>query len=147
MPQFPLSGAALYHTNKPEVVEQRVMAVYFDKKDKRVVRIADYGLKDGKVFMVYGTPGGETIGQTEFQMLVNVIDFKLPVQQAVEFPRFALDAKPNFYKPGSEISITMENRVSEKARKALEAMGHKLNVTSDFTAAIGRSAGGVPLIA
>lgn len=35
---------------KPEVVDQRVMAVYFDKKDKRVTRIADYGLKDGKVF-------------------------------------------------------------------------------------------------
>ena len=35
---------------KPEVIDQRVMAVYFDKKDKRVTRIADYGLKDGKVF-------------------------------------------------------------------------------------------------
>ncbi|HSI39638.1 MAG TPA: outer membrane protein assembly factor BamE [Xanthobacteraceae bacterium] len=35
---------------KPEVVEQRVLAIYFDKKDKRVVRIADYGLQDGKVF-------------------------------------------------------------------------------------------------
>jgi outer membrane protein assembly factor BamE (lipoprotein component of BamABCDE complex) len=35
---------------KPEVVDQRVLAVYFDKKDKRVTRIADYGLKDGKVF-------------------------------------------------------------------------------------------------
>lgn len=35
---------------KPEVVDQRVMAVYFDPKDKRVTRIADYGMKDGKVF-------------------------------------------------------------------------------------------------
>ncbi|MFT0859032.1 outer membrane protein assembly factor BamE [Ancylobacter sp. G4_0304] len=35
---------------RPEVIEQRVMAVYFDPKDKRVTRIADYGLKDGKVF-------------------------------------------------------------------------------------------------
>ena len=32
-----------------KIVDQRVLAVYFDDKD-RVVRIADYGLKDGKVF-------------------------------------------------------------------------------------------------
>jgi gamma-glutamyltranspeptidase/glutathione hydrolase len=94
-------------------------------------------LKDGKLFMAYGTPGGETIGQTEFQMLVNVIDFHLPVQQAVESPRFALNAKPNFYKPGSEISITIENRFREASLKALQAMGHHLAITSDFTAAVG----------
>ena len=61
-------------------------------------------LKDGKLAFVFGTPGGETIGQTEFQVLVNLIDFDLPVQQAIEAPRFVLDAKPNFYKPGAEIS-------------------------------------------
>ncbi|MCK0197730.1 outer membrane protein assembly factor BamE [Ancylobacter sp. 6x-1] len=35
---------------KPEIVDQRVLAIYFDPKDKRVTRIADYGMKDGKVF-------------------------------------------------------------------------------------------------
>ena len=94
-------------------------------------------LKDGKVAMVFGTPGGETIGQTEFQMLVNVIDFHMPVQQAVEHPRFVLDAKPNFYKPGSEIAVTIERRVTPAAVKALEEWGHKLAPTSDFTAAAG----------
>ena len=44
-------------------------------------------LKDGKLAFVFGTPGGETIGQTQFQMLVNLIDFQLPVQQAIEAPR------------------------------------------------------------
>jgi gamma-glutamyltranspeptidase/glutathione hydrolase len=94
-------------------------------------------LKDGKLAMVFGTPGGETIGQTEFQMLVNLVDFKLPVQQAVESPRFVLDAKPNFYKPGSEVTVTIERRVPAAAVKALEAMGHKMAPTSDFTAAAG----------
>ncbi|WP_263409061.1 gamma-glutamyltransferase [Terriglobus tenax] len=94
-------------------------------------------LKDGKPAFVYGTPGGETIGQTEFEMLVNLIDFKLPVQQAVENPRFAVDAKPNFYKPGSEISITIENRVPAKTMEALKAMGYILKPGGDFTAAVG----------
>lgn len=94
-------------------------------------------LKDGKVAMVFGTPGGETIGQTEFQMLVNVIDFHMPVQEAVENPRFVIDAKPNFYKPGSEISVTIERRVPAAALRTLEEWGHKLAPTSDFTAATG----------
>jgi gamma-glutamyltranspeptidase / glutathione hydrolase len=94
-------------------------------------------LKDGKVAMVFGTPGGETIGQTEFQMLVNVVDFKMPVQQAVEHPRFVLDAKPNFYKPGSDVTVTIEKRVPAAALKSLEEWGHKLAPTADFTAAAG----------
>jgi outer membrane protein assembly factor BamE (lipoprotein component of BamABCDE complex) len=32
-----------------QVVDQRVIAVYFDK-ERRVTRLADYGIKDGKVF-------------------------------------------------------------------------------------------------
>jgi gamma-glutamyltranspeptidase / glutathione hydrolase len=94
-------------------------------------------LKDGKIAMVFGSPGGETIGQTEFQMLVNVVDFHMPAQQAVENPRFALDAKPNFYKPGSAISITMEDRVPTATIRALEQWGHAIRPTSDFTAAVG----------
>ncbi|MCK0208596.1 outer membrane protein assembly factor BamE [Starkeya koreensis] len=35
---------------RPEITDQRVVAVYFDPKDKRVTRVADYRLKDGKVF-------------------------------------------------------------------------------------------------
>jgi gamma-glutamyltranspeptidase/glutathione hydrolase len=94
-------------------------------------------MKGGKLAMVFGTPGGETIGQTEFEMLVNVLDFHMPVQTAVESPRFALDAKPNFYKPGAEITVTIENRVPANTLKALTAMGHKLSVATDFTAAVG----------
>ena len=81
-------------------------------------------LKDGKVAFVFGTPGGETIGQTEFQVLVNLIDFDMPVQQAIEAPRFALNAKPNFYKPGAEITVQIEGRVPAETIAALKAMGH-----------------------
>jgi gamma-glutamyltranspeptidase / glutathione hydrolase len=85
-------------------------------------------LKDGKLSFVFGSPGGETIGQTEFQMLVNLIDFRLPVQQAIEAPRFSLDANPNFYKPGSEIEVSIESRMPQQTIDALKAMGHKLRV-------------------
>jgi gamma-glutamyltranspeptidase/glutathione hydrolase len=85
-------------------------------------------LKDGKLAFVFGTPGGETIGQTEFQMLVNLIDFAMPVQQAIEAPRFALVAAPNFYKPGASITVRIEGRVPAATIAALKEMGHAVEV-------------------
>ncbi len=85
-------------------------------------------LKDGRVAFVFGSPGGETLGPTGFQGLVNLIDFGMPVQQAIEAPRFALSASPNFYKPGSEITVRIENRVPAQTIEALKAMGHNVLV-------------------
>lgn len=53
-----VSGEAFYYISqktqrtaflKPEIVDQRVLVVYFDR-ERRVTRIANYGLQDGKVF-------------------------------------------------------------------------------------------------
>jgi gamma-glutamyltranspeptidase / glutathione hydrolase len=68
-------------------------------------------LKGGKLAYVFGTPGGETIGQTEFQVLLNLVDFEMPVQAAIEAPRLVLNAEPNFYKPGAAITVQIEGRV------------------------------------
>jgi gamma-glutamyltranspeptidase/glutathione hydrolase len=85
-------------------------------------------LREGKLAFVFGTPGGETIGQTQFQVLINLVDFEMPVQQAIEAPRLALDADPNFYKPGAAITVRIENRVSAETIAALKAMGHTVEV-------------------
>jgi gamma-glutamyltranspeptidase / glutathione hydrolase len=85
-------------------------------------------MKDGKLAFVFGTPGGETIGQTQFQVLVNLVDFKLPVQQAIEAPRFSLNAEPNFYKPGAAIEVSIEGRMPPQTIEALKSMGHTVRV-------------------
>jgi gamma-glutamyltranspeptidase / glutathione hydrolase len=61
-------------------------------------------------------------------VLVNLIDFDMPVQQAIEAPRFALSAKPNFYKPGADITVEIEGRVPAETIAALKAMGHAVRV-------------------
>ena len=94
-------------------------------------------LKDGKLVLAIGTPGGEGIGQTQLQALVNVLDFGMPIQEAIEAPRFVLDADPNFYKPGAAVTIAIERRVSADTRAALAAMGHTLRALPDFSAAVG----------
>ena len=90
--------------------------------------------KDGKPVMSFGSPGGETIGQTEFQMAINVLDFGMSPQQAVEAARFALGAAPNFYKPGAAITMNLENRVPPEVVKALQAKGHTVRLGSGWNA-------------
>lgn len=44
--------------------------------------------KNGKLVMVVGTPGGATIITSVYQVILNVLDFKLSLQEAVNLPRF-----------------------------------------------------------
>ncbi|MEO8681358.1 MAG: gamma-glutamyltransferase [Vicinamibacterales bacterium] len=94
-------------------------------------------LKNGQLVLAIGTPGGETIGQTEFQGIVNVLDFGLTIQEAIEAPRFRLDPDPNFYKPGAAITLAIERRVPAATIKALEAMGHRVELLTEYTAGVG----------
>lgn len=60
---------------KPEITDQKVLAIYFDK-NKRVARVAQYGLKDGKVFdfVSQTTPtSGEDLSLV--QQLIGLITF------------------------------------------------------------------------
>ena len=90
-------------------------------------------LKDGKFVMAVGTPGGETIGQTQFQVLLNVLDFGMSIQDAVAAPRMALVADPNFYKPGAAIKVRIENRISEDVANALKSMGHDAELIGGYS--------------
>ena len=85
-------------------------------------------LKDGRFHLALGTPGGETIGQTQFQVLLNILDFGMGIQEAIEAPRIALVADPNFYRAGSDITVRLEGRIAPQVIDDLEAMGHIVEV-------------------
>ncbi len=75
--------------------------------------------KDGKPWAAFGTPGGATIPSTLMQIVVNLVDFRMALRDAVEFPRVhfggvgAVDAEP----------AALVFDVAER----LLGMGHKLN--------------------
>jgi gamma-glutamyltranspeptidase/glutathione hydrolase len=106
-------------------------------------------LDNGRLRMIFGTPGGETIGQTQFQTLVNVIDRGMSIQDAIEAPRIALDAEPGFYTPGAAITLQMESRFPPEVAAGLTAMGHRVEQVGPY--AIGSvqgilvSADGLPM--
>ncbi|CAM3268567.1 gamma-glutamyltransferase [Empedobacter stercoris] len=75
--------------------------------------------KDGKLFMVVGTPGGSTIITSVFQAIINVVDFGMTMQEAVAAPRFHHQWLPDQidYEP---------NAISENVRESLKQKGYVL---------------------
>ena len=90
-------------------------------------------MKGGEFVLAVGTPGGETIGQTQFQMLLNVFDFGLGIQQAIEAPRLSLSADPNFYRPGAEIALRVESRMAPSVVSRLAELGHTVELVAPYS--------------
>ncbi|HAT77641.1 MAG TPA: gamma-glutamyltransferase, partial [Flavobacterium sp.] len=66
---------------------------------------------NGKLFMVLGTPGGSTIITSVFQTILNVYEYKMSMQEAVNAPRFHHQWLPDevVFEPNSFSNITLEN--------------------------------------
>ena len=79
-------------------------------------------LKDGKVKMVVGTPGGTTIPTSVFQAIVDVIDFKQNANFSVNAPKFHHQWLPEVVK--------VENKFPETTIKALEKKNYKFEKVS-----------------
>ncbi len=92
-------------------------------------------MKDGAPFMILGSPGGDDQVMRTLQTLVNVIDFGMNVQQAIEAARwssraFPASPFPHTMYPGD---LSVEARVPEAVRQALVAKGHKLRVAGAWS--------------
>jgi gamma-glutamyltranspeptidase/glutathione hydrolase len=75
--------------------------------------------KDGKLFMVVGTPGGSTIITSVFQAILNVIEFDQGMQQAVNSKRFHSQWMPD--------TVVMESGALDTlTRQKLEKKGYKM---------------------
>ncbi|HEY4140985.1 MAG TPA: gamma-glutamyltransferase [Pseudolabrys sp.] len=83
-------------------------------------------LKDGKPFLITGSPGGSRIITAVLQQVVNVIDFKMPVDEAVGAPRLHHQWQPDqvFAEPGFDPAVLA----------ALAARGHIITPTRPATA-------------
>lgn len=91
-------------------------------------------IKDGKPVLNIGTPGGDAIWQTMFQLVVNVLDFDMDVQTAIEAPRYR-----TFNFGGNDLRL--ESRVSEDILSALAERGHNIRMFPDWTMSVGGAQG------
>ena len=85
--------------------------------------------KAGQIFMPFGCPGGDTQVQGMLQMLLNVVDFGLDPQAAIEAPRAITLSLENSFWPHRSLAgrIDVESRVPEHVRADLAAWGHDVH--------------------
>jgi gamma-glutamyltranspeptidase/glutathione hydrolase len=94
-------------------------------------------MKDSQPFMITGSPGGDDQVMVTIQTLINVIDFGMNVQQAIEAPRWSTSSFPSSPFPHTMLpgAMAVEDRIPEATRKELIARGHKLRVAPPWSMA------------
>ena len=75
--------------------------------------------KDGKAILIIGSPGGRTIINTVFQTVLNVVEFDMPIDKAIEAMKIHHQWLPDKL-------LYEKNLLSPDTRKSLELMGHRL---------------------
>ena len=87
-------------------------------------------MKDGKPFMITGSPGADDQCMRTIQTFLNVVEFGMNVQQAIEAPRWATRSFPASPFPHTMYpgDLWMENRISNAIRDDLARRGHKVTM-------------------
>jgi gamma-glutamyltranspeptidase/glutathione hydrolase len=85
-------------------------------------------LKDGRLYMPFGSPGNDIQPQAMLQVFLNIVVWGMDPQAAVEAPRFATysfpsSSEPHAYHPAR---VNVESRVDARTTAELASMGHKV---------------------
>jgi gamma-glutamyltranspeptidase/glutathione hydrolase len=86
-------------------------------------------LRDGKPFLVFGTPGADTQPQTQLQFFLNVVEFGMPVQLALEQPSVISNSFRDSYYPHAVLGkLLTPQMLPEDVRADLARKGHQLDL-------------------
>lgn len=83
-----------------------------------------------RTIMACGSMGGDQQDQWQVQFLLNRLVFDMPVQVAIEAPKFSSEHFPGFFAPHDNFlgRLRIEERVGETVLKDLSALGHDVSV-------------------
>ncbi|MFC2030175.1 gamma-glutamyltransferase [Chloroflexota bacterium] len=87
-------------------------------------------LRDGSLWLTFGVMGGFMQPQGHLQVAINMIDYTLDPQQALDAPRFRVDERGG-------LEVFVEDSVPEDTRTKLSAMGHKVRPEPTFAPGFG----------
>ncbi|MGH9173137.1 MAG: gamma-glutamyltransferase [Vicinamibacterales bacterium] len=86
-------------------------------------------LKDGKPYMVFGTPGADTQPQAQLQFFLNAVEFGMDVQQALEqLSIVSTGFRSSYYPHRAEGQLQIPAAMPQHVLDELAAMGHKLDL-------------------
>jgi gamma-glutamyltranspeptidase/glutathione hydrolase len=86
-------------------------------------------LKDGKPYVTFGTPGSDTQPQTQLQFFLNVAEFGMPVQLALEQPAVISNSFRDSYSPHAVLGkLLTPALLADPVKRELAAKGHQLDI-------------------
>jgi gamma-glutamyltranspeptidase / glutathione hydrolase len=90
--------------------------------------------RGGQLELAFGTPGGDVQCQAMLQVLLNLVEFGMTPQQAVEAPRFATYSYPGSFAPHEDHPglLCVEARIPEATRTALAELGHRVEAWPEW---------------
>ena len=89
---------------------------------------------DGSLYLVGGTPGANIQVQTNLQLIINVVDLKMNVQEAIEAPRWQhlrVAGESSLVENGGGV-LEIENRVDLDVIEALRAKAHEITLIAPW---------------
>jgi gamma-glutamyltranspeptidase/glutathione hydrolase len=91
-------------------------------------------LRDGRAVMPFGTPGGDVQQQAMLQVMMNVTQFGMPMQNAIEAPRVASRSFPDSFWPHAYApgKLEAEGRIPGETLAALARLGHGVSAWPDW---------------
>jgi gamma-glutamyltranspeptidase / glutathione hydrolase len=99
-------------------------------KRPRTTLTPSLATRNGDPFLSFGTPGGDQQDQWTLQFFLNLIEFGMGVQEAIEAPRFSTAHFPSTFYPHNAHPglVRLEDRIPETVRDDLSARGHLVEV-------------------
>ncbi len=133
-PVTPQTGLAVSSRGSQSWVDENHASSIQGGKRPRLTPNPSIVLRRGKLFMPFGTPGGDVQCQAMLQVLLNIIEFQMDPQVAVEAPRFATFSFPNSFYPHEYARgiLKMEKRIGGKIFDQLKGKGHTADWWPDW---------------
>jgi len=92
-------------------------------------------MRDGKPYMVFGTPGGDNQDQWTLQFFLNHVDFGMNVQLALDQPTVHIRHVPGSFWPHAAYPgrVYIEPRIPDNVRASLAKRGHEVVVSQPWS--------------
>jgi gamma-glutamyltranspeptidase / glutathione hydrolase len=119
------------------------------RKRPRTTLSPSLALRDGQPWLAFGTPGGDQQDQWSLQFFLNVVDFGMDLQEALDAPTVQTTHFPGSFYPhkADPGGMRIESRIGAEVRDELAARGHKVNVDGPWShgqvTVVAREANGV----
>jgi len=124
----PGMGFTLSHRSEIFYLDRNHANALEPGKRPRTTLVCYLACKDGKPWLTFGCPGGDNQAQADLQLLLNVVEFGMNPQEAVEAPRFSSSSFPGSFYPHSYApgQLNVEAGITEPTREALGRLGHRI---------------------